>query len=41
MFLGYGIACAVRKTRVDAKKLFFASIIYLPLLLLVMMIDRV
>jgi protoheme IX farnesyltransferase len=41
MFLGYGIACAMRKRRVDARKLFFASIIYLPLLLLVMMVDRV
>ena len=41
MFLGYGVLCAVRRTRVDAKKLFFASIVYLPLLLLVMMIDRV
>ncbi len=41
MFLSYGVMCAVRKTRVDARKLFFASIIYLPLLLLVMMIDRV
>ena len=40
-FLGYGISCAVNKTRVDARKLFFASIIYLPLLLLVMMIDRI
>jgi protoheme IX farnesyltransferase len=41
MFLSYGVMCAVRKTRVDARKLFFASIIYLPLLLLVMMLDRV
>ena len=41
MFLGYGIGCAVRKRRVDARKLFFASIVYLPLLLLVMMVDRV
>lgn len=40
MFLSYGILCAVRKTRVDARKLFFASIIYLPLLLLVMMLNR-
>ncbi len=41
VFLGYGTLCAVRKRRVDARKLFFASIIYLPLLLLVMMINRV
>lgn len=41
MFLSYGTLCAIRKTRVDARKLFFASIIYLPLLLLVMMINRV
>ena len=41
MFLSYGISCAVNKTRVDARKLFFASIVYLPLLLLVMMVDRI
>jgi len=40
-FLTYGILCAVKKTRIDARKLFFASIIYLPLLLLVMMLDKV
>ena len=40
-FLSYGILCAVRRTRVDARKLFFASIVYLPLLLLMMMIDRI
>ena len=41
LLFGYGIACAIHRRRVDAKKLFFASIIYLPLLLLVMMLDKV
>jgi heme o synthase len=40
-FLSYGISCAASKQRLDARKLFFASIIYLPVLLAVMMIDRV
>jgi protoheme IX farnesyltransferase len=39
-FLSYGISCAMSRTRLDARKLFFASIIYLPVLLAVMMIDR-
>lgn len=39
-FFTFGISCAVSKTRADAKKLFFASIIYLPLLLGVMMWDK-
>src|SRR6266700_6763671 len=33
VFLGYGVACALSKTRPDARKLFLVSIIYLPLLL--------
>jgi protoheme IX farnesyltransferase len=40
-FLSYCVSCAVSKERVDARKLFFASIIYLPLLLALMMIDKV
>jgi protoheme IX farnesyltransferase len=28
-FLSFGVSCATSKTRVDARKLFFASIIYL------------
>jgi protoheme IX farnesyltransferase len=39
-FLGFGLACAVRKTRTDARKMFFASIIYLPLLLAALMLDK-
>ncbi len=39
-FLSFGVSCATSKSRLDARKLFFASIIYLPLLLAVMMIDR-
>ena len=39
-FLSFGVSCATSKTRVDARKLFFASIIYLPALLGVMMLDR-
>ena len=39
-FLTFGVSCATSKTRVDARKLFFASIIYLPALLGVMMLDR-
>jgi protoheme IX farnesyltransferase len=39
-FLSYGVSCAASRTRADARKLFFASIIYLPVLLAVMMADR-
>jgi heme o synthase len=39
-FLTFGLSCAATRTRDDARKLFFASIIYLPLLLAVMMLDR-
>ena len=39
-FLSFGVSCATTKTRLDARKLFFASIIYLPLLLAMMMVDR-
>jgi protoheme IX farnesyltransferase len=40
-FLSFGVSCATSKSRPDARKLFFASIIYLPALLGVMMFDRV
>jgi protoheme IX farnesyltransferase len=40
-FLSYCVSCAVSKERIDAKKLFFASIIYLPVLFAIMMIDKV
>lgn len=39
-FFSYCISCAVSKERIDAKKLFFASIIYLPVLFALMMIDK-
>ncbi len=40
-FFSYCISCAVSKERIDARKLFFASIIYLPMLLGMMMVDKV
>jgi protoheme IX farnesyltransferase len=39
-YLSFGISLSASRTRLDARKLFFASIIYLPLLLAAMMIDR-
>ncbi len=39
-FLSFGVACAIGRQRIDARKLFFASIIYLPLLLAAMMFDK-
>ncbi len=39
-FLWFSVACAVHKTRPDARRLFFASIIYLPLVLGAMMLDK-
>jgi len=39
-FLTFCISCAITKTRLDARKLFFSSIIYLPLLLGALMIDK-
>jgi protoheme IX farnesyltransferase len=39
-FLSYCVSCAVSKERIDARKLFFASIVYLPVLFAVMMIDK-
>ncbi|MGH7215291.1 MAG: heme o synthase [Tepidisphaeraceae bacterium] len=39
-FLSFGVSCAATRSRTDARKLFFASIIYLPLLLAFMMIDK-
>ena len=39
-FLGFGAACALRKGRADARRMFFASIIYLPLLLAALMLDK-
>ncbi len=39
-FFSFCISCAISKERLDARKLFFSSIIYLPLLFAVMMIDK-
>lgn len=39
-FLYFGVNCARSKTRKDALYLFLASIIYLPILLAVMMLDK-
>lgn len=40
-FLSFGVSCAISRSRDDARKLFFASIVYLPLLLAAMMWDKV
>jgi protoheme IX farnesyltransferase len=40
-FLSFAVSCAATREQRDARKLFFASIIYLPLLLAIMMIDKV
>jgi protoheme IX farnesyltransferase len=40
-FLSYCVSCALSRNRADARKLFFASIIYLPVLLAFMMMDKV
>jgi heme O synthase-like polyprenyltransferase len=41
IFLGFGLRAAITRTRTDARKLFFCSIIYLPLLLIALVIDKV
>jgi protoheme IX farnesyltransferase len=40
-FLGFALACSASGARNDARRLFLASILYLPLLLAFMMIDKV
>lgn len=40
-YLSYGVSIAASRSRLDARKLFFASIIYLPLLMAAMMYDRI
>ena len=40
-YLSFGVSVAATRTRTDARKLFFASIVYLPLLLAAMMYDKV
>jgi protoheme IX farnesyltransferase len=39
-FLSFAVSCAASRQRADARKLFFASIIYLPLLLAAMMMNK-
>jgi protoheme IX farnesyltransferase len=39
-YLSFGLICATTRERIDARKLFFASIIYLPVLLAVMMLNK-
>ena len=39
-FLTFAVSCAATRERRDARKLFFASIIYLPVLLAMMMVDK-
>jgi heme o synthase len=41
VFTGFGIICAVRRARPEARQLFFASIVYLPFLTACMMIDKI
>jgi protoheme IX farnesyltransferase len=40
-FFAYALSCAIRRTRAEARKLFFISIIYLPVLLAILMMDQV
>lgn len=40
MFFAFALSCANRRTRAEARKLFFASIIYLPVLLAILMMDQ-
>jgi protoheme IX farnesyltransferase len=39
-FFGLSVQCALSRSRGDARRLFFASIVYLPLLLAAMMVDK-
>jgi protoheme IX farnesyltransferase len=41
IFFAFALSCATRRTRGEARKLFFASIIYLPVLLAILMMDQV
>jgi protoheme IX farnesyltransferase len=41
MFLTYAVRCAMQRTRPAARKLFFASIIYLPVLLTILVVNRI
>ncbi|MGD0768759.1 MAG: heme o synthase [Tepidisphaeraceae bacterium] len=39
-FFAFALSCATRRSRGEARKLFFASIVYLPVLLAVLMMDQ-
>jgi protoheme IX farnesyltransferase len=39
-FLSFAITCATTRTRIDARKLFFSSIVYLPMLLAALLLDK-
>jgi protoheme IX farnesyltransferase len=41
VFAGFGVICAVKRGRPEARQLFFASIVYLPFLTACMMIDKI
>ena len=41
IFFAFALSCANRRSRAEARKLFFASIIYLPVLLAILMMDQV
>jgi len=41
IFFAFALSCATRRTRGEARKLFFVSIIYLPVLLAILMMDQV
>jgi len=40
-FFAFALSCATRRSRQEARKLFLASIVYLPVLLAVMMMDQI
>ena len=40
-FLHYGVRCAVAKSKVQARRLLQASVLYLPLVYALMMIDKI
>lgn len=41
LFLGFGVMLVLQPTRTNARRLFLASLVYLPIVLTVMLIDRV
>jgi protoheme IX farnesyltransferase len=41
LFLGCGVLVAIRRSEAAARRHFYSSLVYLPLLFLLMMLDRV